>query len=113
VEPKKHNPQISDRTNRAILTGMKLDPKQRPQSMWEWLDSLGLTVENSQPSVIVPSNTNSNWERNIQFWGVVIAAIGVFIALLAAIPSWIPIFHPSPSSNQPSQSPNPSSSKTP
>ncbi|MHC5827791.1 MAG: hypothetical protein ACYT04_70880, partial [Nostoc sp.] len=26
LEPKEHNPQISDRTNRAILIGMKLDP---------------------------------------------------------------------------------------
>ncbi|WP_138504180.1 serine/threonine protein kinase [Nostoc sp. PA-18-2419] len=110
VEPKKHNPQISDRTNRAILIGMKLDQKQRSQSMREWLDSLGLTGENLQPSVIEPPKTNSNWERNIQFWGVVIAAIAVFVSLLAAIPSWIPIFNPS---NKPSQSPSPSSTKTP
>ncbi|MDZ8064864.1 MAG: serine/threonine-protein kinase [Nostoc sp. DedQUE08] len=113
VSPKEWNPQISDRTNRAILTGMKLDPKERPQSMREWLDSLGLTGETSQPVATVSSNTNSNWDKKIQFWTVVIAAIGVFIALLAAIPSWIPIFKPSPSSSPPSLSPTPSSSKIP
>ncbi|MEH2307878.1 serine/threonine protein kinase [Nostoc sp.] len=110
VEPKNLNNLVSDRTNRAILTGMKLDFKQRPQSMREWLDSLGLTGETPEPVSTVSSNTNSNWERNIQFWGVVIAAIAVFVSLLAAIPSWIPIFNPS---NQPSQSPSSSSTKTP
>ncbi|ACC82658.1 serine/threonine protein kinase [Nostoc punctiforme] len=110
VSPKDLNPQISDRTNRAILTGMKLDFKQRPQSMREWLDSLGLTGETPQPVLNVSSNTNPNWERRIQVWGVVIAAIAAFVSLLAAIPSWIPIFNPS---NQPSKFPSPSSTKTP
>lgn len=113
VEPKKHNPQISDRTNRAILTGMKLDPQERSQSVREWLDSLGLTGENSQFPEIIPPNTKSNWERNIQFWGVVIAAIAAIGTLLSGIVGWIPILHPSPSSNQPSQSPSASSTKTP
>lgn len=113
LEPKEHNPQISDRTNRAILIGMKLNPKQRSQSMREWLDLLGLTGENSQPSVIILPTTNPTWERNIQFWGVVIAAIAAIGTLLSGIVGWIPIFHPSPSSNQPSQSPSPSSTKTP
>jgi eukaryotic-like serine/threonine-protein kinase len=78
--------------------------------MREWLDLLG-TDENSQPSVIIPPNTNPTWERNIQFWGVVIAAIAAFAALLAGIAPWIPILNPS--SNQPSQSPSPSSTKNP
>jgi eukaryotic-like serine/threonine-protein kinase len=85
VAPKEYNAQISDRTNRAILTGMKLDPKERSLSMREWLDSLGLTAEkNSQPSVFVPSNTKSNWERKIQFWGVVIAAIAAAVETVLA-----------------------------
>ncbi|WP_375494272.1 serine/threonine protein kinase [uncultured Nostoc sp.] len=75
VSPKDLNPQISDRTNRAILTGMKLDPKERSQSVREWLDSLGLTRETPQPELNVASNTNSNWQQQIQVWGVVIAAI--------------------------------------
>ncbi|WP_392531115.1 serine/threonine protein kinase [Nostoc sp. C117] len=113
VSPKEFNPQISDRTNDAILKGMKLDPQERSQSMREWLDLLGLSGDNSQPSVIVPPNTNPTWERNIQFWGLVIAAIAAIGTLLSGIVGWIPIFHPSPSSNQPSQSPSSSSTKTP
>ncbi|MEH1787555.1 MAG: serine/threonine-protein kinase [Nostoc sp.] len=110
VSPKDLNPQISDRTNRAILTGMKLDPKERSQSVREWLDSLGLTRETPQPELNVASNTNSNWQQQIQVWGVVIAAIAAIGTLLSGIVGWIPIFHPSP---QPSQSPSPSSTKTP
>jgi serine/threonine protein kinase len=37
VPPKQHNPQISDRMNDAILKGMALEPKDRPQSVQEWL----------------------------------------------------------------------------
>ncbi|WP_017655062.1 serine/threonine protein kinase [Fortiea contorta] len=33
VSPKEWNPQISDRTNHAILTGMKLERKERPHSI--------------------------------------------------------------------------------
>lgn len=109
VSPKEYNPQISDRTNRAILTGMQLDPKQRSQSMREWLDLLGLT----QPETTVTSNTRSNWERNMQIWGIIIAAIAAIGTLLSGIVGWIPIFKPSPSPSPSSVSPSPQSSQTP
>lgn len=38
--PKFINPKLSDRTNQAILSGMAFDPKERPQTMQEWLDLL-------------------------------------------------------------------------
>ncbi|WP_228013415.1 hypothetical protein [Nostoc edaphicum] len=116
MEPKDLNNLVTDRTNRAILTGMKLDPKERPQSMREWLDSLGLTGETPQPVSTVSFNTNSNWERKIQVWGVVIAAIaaiGGILAGMGAMAGWIPYFNSPPSSNPPSLSPSPSSTKTP
>ncbi|MBD0302968.1 MAG: serine/threonine protein kinase [Tolypothrix sp. T3-bin4] len=112
VEPKTHNPQISDRTNRAILTGMKLDPRERSQSMREWLDSLGLTGETPQPESTVVPNTNFNREKKIN-WTHVIAAIAAIGALLSGIAALIPIFKPSPSTSPPSLSPSPSSTKTP
>jgi formylglycine-generating enzyme required for sulfatase activity len=40
IEPKQHNPKISDRVNQAIIKGMELVPKDRPQSVKEWLDLL-------------------------------------------------------------------------
>jgi hypothetical protein len=55
-EPKEINPQISDRINQAILTGMKLNPQERSQSVQEWLDSLGLIKEATRPKF------NWNWE---------------------------------------------------
>lgn len=57
VEPKDWNNQVSDRTNRAILTGMRLDPKQRSQSMREWLDLLGLTGDTSKTKTLIPPKT--------------------------------------------------------
>ncbi|MFS0513476.1 serine/threonine protein kinase [Nostoc sp. UIC 10607] len=110
VSPKDLNPQISDRTNRAILTGMKLDPKERPQSMREWLDSLGLTGETPQPVSTVPPQPNPiNWTHVI----AAIAAFGGLLGGIGAMAGWIPIFKPSPSSSPPSLSPSPSTSKTP
>ncbi|MBD2167301.1 serine/threonine protein kinase [Calothrix membranacea FACHB-236] len=113
VAPKDLNPEISDRTNRAILTGMKLDPKQRSQSMREWLDSLGLAGETPQPEPTVTSNTNSNLQQQIQIWGVVIAAIAAIGTLLAGMGAVMDKLKPSPPSSPASVSPSPSSSKTP
>ncbi|MEG5042863.1 MULTISPECIES: GUN4 domain-containing protein [unclassified Microcoleus] len=38
--PKRHNSEISDRVNTAIMKGMELEPQNRPQSVQEWLDLL-------------------------------------------------------------------------
>ena len=40
VPPEEILPEICDRTHRAILAGMALDPKDRPPSMQAWLDLL-------------------------------------------------------------------------
>ena len=113
VSPKEFTPQISDHVNRAILTGMKLDPKQRPQSMRKWLDSLGLTGETPQPESTVVSNGNSNWQQKIQLWGLIITALAALGALLSGIADSIPLFKPSLPPSPASLSPSPSSTKTP
>ncbi|MFB2768773.1 serine/threonine protein kinase [Pelatocladus sp. BLCC-F211] len=114
VPPKDINDQISDRTNRAILTGMKLDPKQRSQSMREWLDLLGLTGETNTPVSTITSSTNATWERRIQILGLVFAAIAAIGALLSGMADWINKHDSkSPPTSPPSQSPSPSSTKTP
>jgi formylglycine-generating enzyme required for sulfatase activity/serine/threonine protein kinase/lipoprotein NlpI len=41
--PKQHNPNLSDRTNEAILKGMELEPGDRPRSVGEWLGLLAIT----------------------------------------------------------------------
>ncbi|WP_016950358.1 serine/threonine-protein kinase [Anabaena sp. PCC 7108] len=42
LAPKQLNPQISDRINDAILVGMTLEPQNRPQSVFEFRELLGL-----------------------------------------------------------------------
>ncbi len=37
IEPKRINSRISDRLNQAIVKGLELEPKNRPQSMKEWV----------------------------------------------------------------------------
>jgi eukaryotic-like serine/threonine-protein kinase len=101
-EPKEINPKISDRINQAILTGMRLNPQERSQSVQEWLDSLGLIKEPSQPKF------NWNWDKKIQFWGVVIAGIAAFAALLQGMGAIIPIL-----TNSPTPSPSPTATNKP
>jgi len=97
VPPKKINPQISGRTNRAIIAGMKIETKSRPQTMREWLDLLGLTSVN--PHLVTQPATNSgqpDWNKVAAVAGLV----GLAIALIAAIPGWMPVierfFQPTP-----------------
>ncbi|TAF03682.1 MAG: serine/threonine protein kinase [Nostocales cyanobacterium] len=101
-EPQEINPQISDRVNQAILAGMKLDIQERPQSVKQWIDSLGATEKATK------DKPTWNWDKKIQFWGVVIAAIAAFAALLQGMSALIPIW-----TNPPTQSPNSTSTKTP
>ena len=38
IEPKRINSRISDKLNKAIIKGLELEPKNRPQSMEEWAE---------------------------------------------------------------------------
>ncbi|MDZ8023774.1 MAG: serine/threonine-protein kinase [Nostoc sp. DedQUE11] len=40
IEPKQHNPSVSEQLNFAILEGMKLEANERPKSMQAWLNLL-------------------------------------------------------------------------
>ena len=44
TEPKATNPNVSDRTNAAIVKAIHLNPKERPQSIKDWFDLLGLNI---------------------------------------------------------------------
>lgn len=106
LEPQEINPQISDRTNKAILTGMKLDNQDRPQSVAEWINSLKIPENSTETTPKPPFPWN--WDKKTQFWGLVIAGIGAFAALLQGIGALIPIF-----TNQPTESPNPTPTNQP
>jgi serine/threonine protein kinase len=53
--PKQINPNISDRLNQAILKGMELKPEDRPQSIGEWFNLLGLTYRGQQNKSYTPT----------------------------------------------------------
>lgn len=55
--PKDLNPSVSDRVNEAIMKGMALNYKFRPQSVQEWLDLLGAGIVVPTQPVISSSNT--------------------------------------------------------
>ncbi|MBD2593696.1 serine/threonine protein kinase [Nostoc spongiaeforme FACHB-130] len=103
VSPKEYNPQITKKTNDAILAGMQLDPKQRPQSMQEWLNSLGLTGSKIETTKPLKPKAKIDW--------VAITAIGTLLAGIGAMAAWYTIFKPSPP--PPPTVTSPPSSKTP
>jgi hypothetical protein len=54
-----------------------------------------------------------SWDKNIQFWTLVIAGIAAIGTLLSGIVGWIPIFKSSPPTSTPSQSPSPTATNKP
>ena len=62
IPPQELNPVISDRINRAILDGMALEPEDRPQSIREWFDLLGIELISPPWEALVPvGNTERQW----------------------------------------------------
>lgn len=61
IPPQQHNPEISDRTNLAILKSMELHSEHRPESIAEWLTML---TENTEiilsSSPLQPKNIEAN-----------------------------------------------------
>ncbi|MDM9582913.1 serine/threonine-protein kinase [Nostoc sp. GT001] len=60
--PKELNGSVSNRVNEAIMKGMALNYKFRPQSVQEWLDLLGASAIPPTQPVIFSPNTSTSWE---------------------------------------------------
>jgi eukaryotic-like serine/threonine-protein kinase len=84
--PKARNSQISDKTANGIMLGLELDPEKRPQTVKDWLKQLGLQQ--------VASKQETNWAKWAVIAAVVIPGLGLIIAILAMIPSWLPVLRP-------------------
>ena len=94
IPPKTWNPEISDRINQVILSGMELKPEQRPQSIREWLD---LLEENNGAEVSRNDDTNrSNGSQRQINWGVIWTAVGAVGTLLAGIAALLALFPSQP-----------------
>lgn len=92
IPPKQINSQLSDRTNEVILIGMALAAEERPQTMQEWLDILGVQREKSLP-----------WRNgNLLMW---LTVIGATVILLGTLAAWF-AFKPSPSPSPETQPAN-------
>ncbi len=97
IPPRTKNPGISQKVNDAIIKGMGLHPEERPPTIQEWLDLLGVPVnapklpdEASQ----VPKNL---WWKNATFWtafSAIATLLGVIATLLVGY--WKPPSSPSP-----------------
>jgi serine/threonine-protein kinase len=91
IPPREINPQVSEQVNKAILKGMALAPEDRPQSMQEWLDLLGL--KRTIPIPRLRSDAITVW-----------TALGALAGLLAAIVTLIAYLKP-PSAPAPEPTP--------
>jgi tRNA A-37 threonylcarbamoyl transferase component Bud32 len=56
LPPKQHNANVSDAVSKAILWGMKLEPKDRPQTVQKWLERLDIAkpVKPVEPPKKIP-----------------------------------------------------------
>jgi eukaryotic-like serine/threonine-protein kinase len=90
LEPKQHNPKLSDRLNKAILKGLELQPEDRAQTVKAWLEMLkppqpipqpqpqqGVAQENNGSNRGSQTVTRRNW---LKYSGLAIASM--VIALL-------------------------------
>ncbi|MEQ8386332.1 MAG: protein kinase [Coleofasciculus sp. A1-SPW-01] len=106
IEPRRIVPGISKQVNRAILKGMALEPKKRPQSMQAWLKLLEEPRVVTPPPIvlkikIVPwfdltgtalsSLLMGSSLVEIGVWGVVVAAA---VAGVVAVPGVVPVVVP-------------------
>ncbi|MFQ4144962.1 serine/threonine-protein kinase [Chlorogloeopsis sp. ULAP02] len=86
--PQRINSSISNRVNRAISRGMKLEAKDRPQSMQEWLELLKepqpkptKTVPSSppqQPVIVQPVNLSTPRPKTIP-WGWLFYVVFIYL----------------------------------
>jgi formylglycine-generating enzyme required for sulfatase activity/tRNA A-37 threonylcarbamoyl transferase component Bud32 len=89
VPPQKHNSQLSDRLNEAILKGLELQPEDRPQTVKAWLEMLkppqpipqpqqGVAQENNGSNRGSQTVTRRNWLKysGLGIASMVIALVG-------------------------------------
>jgi len=86
IPPQQHNQNLSDKLNRAILKGMKLEAKNRPQSMQQWLkllEAANRTIALSpQPKArIIPGR----WLAGV----FIIYTLTSLLFALSSAPSWV------------------------
>lgn len=92
VPPRILNPDITEGTSEAIVTGMSFWAKDRPQTVADWLARLGgegrVKSEGQQKALIKASENAVDWAK----WGAIWTAVGgvaATVAVLAAVGMWL------------------------
>ncbi|NEO88304.1 MAG: serine/threonine protein kinase [Spirulina sp. SIO3F2] len=98
IPPRVKNPEISSQVAKAIASGMALQADQRPRSVQDWFNQLGLKPD-AEP---VPAKT-VNWEK----WGVIWAAVAAIVGGIALIPVFMDSFKPESTDPTPTNQPSP------
>jgi serine/threonine protein kinase len=109
IPPKQIVRGISDYVNQAILKGMELEPEDRPQSMREWLDSLGLISEASPPAPTPPPvKRGLTLEQKIAIATLILAVLSLIVPFFGPLSDWMDRLKPqSPTSPTPSSTISP------
>lgn len=96
IPPKTLNPQIRDRTNRAILAGLEIEPKDRPQSIDDWLQLLDLEKSSSTCSKAIDPTLEKlpDWQKIGAMAGVVSVIVAVVLGVIGVIPGWMDMLKP-------------------
>ena len=66
---KEINPEISDRVNQAIIKGMELDSRQRPETIQSWLELLGTDTVYSSETISESSSDSQSDEATVNEQG--------------------------------------------
>jgi eukaryotic-like serine/threonine-protein kinase len=77
--PRSKNPEVSSATNRAILSGMEINPEDRPNSVEDWLDFLPVAK-----STVSTDTLQKGKPRN---WQTIWMGVSAIVALVVGIPA--------------------------
>ena len=93
VPPKKHNPDISDRVNNAIIQGMGLNIKSRPRTIKQWLSLLSKSNPSIATSEVLFQNQPSKTKGSKNFGHKILSGLAycslIFLGLFFVVPFFI------------------------
>lgn len=83
--PREKNPLVSENISDAILKGLEINPKKRPDSVVKWLEKLPI----AETEIRIEQQQKKNWQT---FWmgvSAIAAILMVFVGFAAGLPAWL------------------------
>jgi eukaryotic-like serine/threonine-protein kinase len=84
--PRSKNNEVSSATSRAILSGMEINPEDRPNSVEDWLDLLPV-AKSTVPTDTSPKSKPRNWQTIWMGVSAIATIIGFIVAFVVGIPA--------------------------